>query len=118
MKTRAWILTVILGVVILQPPFTNFNASAMEAACAKTKTLTPASCSKSSCDNSLPAEEENDCEKRCNPLLGCSTGNFYIHNYYTITLTEVLVPKPKTALVNDNRTLDQLRECWNPPEIN
>src|SRR5204863_240642 len=76
------------------------------------------SCCKATCHKQEPAKEKNDCgPNRCNPFMGCSAGNFYVHNYFSITFTTIILPKTKIALFDDNRVSKQLSECWHPPEI-
>lgn len=73
---------------------------------------------KSKCEKSKENNDENDCENgRCNPLMSCPAGNFYLFTNTQISILPILLPKPKTVLVNDNRIAKRLAECWHPPEI-
>jgi len=75
-------------------------------------------CSNSKCDKPVPSDSKNDCEgNRCNPLMSCPTGNFYLLDNSYVSFTSVKQSKQKIILVNDNRVLTQLTECWHPPEI-
>ena len=113
-KTRATILSVIVCILIMQPLLAGFGLPEAYTVC-KPATEEEESCS-SSCSSEAPPEED-DCERPgCNPLLGCSSGNFYIHDYATISLTTLLIPKKKLFVTDDNRLLEQLNECWHPPE--
>ena len=118
MKTRAWILSIILAVVILQPPFTHLDMNEEGSSCSKPE-KSRSICSMSNCEDSEPTDENDECEnKRCNPLLGCPSGNFYIHNFTSLLFALPIIKKEKPILVNDNRLFMQLSECWQPPEIN
>ncbi|HET9746005.1 MAG TPA: hypothetical protein VFP97_09840, partial [Chitinophagaceae bacterium] len=58
------------------------------------------------------------CENnRCNPLMSCPTGNFYLFNISSLSIELFILSKQKTVLINDNRILKHLAECWHPPEI-
>jgi hypothetical protein len=117
MKGGAFILAAILGVLIVQPILIGFGAIDVNSSYSKSKT-SQSSCCQSKCSKPKPQEDKRDCEGgRCNPLMGCPTGNFYIHNYAYISITSVIIPKQRTALFNDNRISKQLTECWHPPEI-
>jgi len=117
MKAGACILAAILTVLMVQPLFSTFGAKTTESTCSKSKPV-KSSCCKMACGKPRPKENNRDCEgDRCNPLMGCPSGNFYVHNYTSILITSLIIPKQKTALVNDNRISKQLTECWHPPEI-
>ena len=114
MKAIAFIFTLILGVVILRPPFTQVNAQEAMNVCLKEDAT---SCSKMGCD--MPEEQQKDCESNsCDARLCCLFGNFYLHPYSSISMASLLIPKPMMAIVNDNRISKSLAECWHPPEIN
>ncbi|HEX5652210.1 MAG TPA: hypothetical protein VFX58_04000 [Chitinophagaceae bacterium] len=117
MKLRAAILAVLLGLLLLQPAFGNFNNGTAYSSC--TKSTAPPSCSAyNECDMPGDTEEEEDCrENPCNPLLGCPSGNFYLDNSSLVTITAYIILKQETILVNDNRVLTRLTECWHPPEF-
>ena len=107
MKAGSCILMIILCILMIQPMFSN---AVVEPAVS--------CCSKSSCDKPDPTDGKNDCENnRCNPLMSCPTGNFYLIDNSHISLTTFIQSKQKIVLVNDNRVLTQLTECWHPPEI-
>ena len=106
MKAAVCILTTILLLLMVQPLFSNSCAEPAES-----------SCSKSKCNKPEPAKENDDCENnRCNPLMACPTGNFYLFGHSHISIALLLLPKQKTILVNDNRVSAKLTECWHPPE--
>lgn len=122
MKKRAAILALLVGLLILQPTFAWFGFAAAYGKCnkpepvqqcASEKTQCPV---KKSCSKEEPAKEKGCEEKKCNPLLGCTAGNFYVHQYSTISLFQFLIPKQKSVVTNDNRVQKQLNECFHPPE--
>jgi hypothetical protein len=117
MKLRAAILAVLLGLLLIQPAFGNFNAGLNDPSCGKSSA--PSSCSAySECDRQGDTEQDEDCrDSPCNPLLGCPSGNFYLDNSSFITIHALIIPKQKSLLVNDNRILTQSTECWHPPEL-
>ena len=107
MKAGAFILAIILFALIIEPVFSNVSAETEESCCSKTK-----------CNKPEPSDDNDDCESnRCNPLMACPTGNFYLFGYNSISFTSYIPSKQKPILVNDNRVLSQLTECWHPPEI-
>jgi hypothetical protein len=118
MKSAAWILTVIFAFLMIQPLFYGFGSTGIGMTkCSKSVATKSSSC-QSKCSKPKTQEDKRDCEDdRCNPLLGCPTGNFYVHNYTYILVTSPIMPKQELALFNDNRISKQLTECWHPPEI-
>src|SRR5436190_4688995 len=77
MKAGAFILTIILGVLLIQPLFAGLDTR-LSGSCAQMKRAT-SSCCKATCHKQEPAKEKNDCgPNRCNPFMGCSAGNFYV----------------------------------------
>jgi hypothetical protein len=112
-KTRATILSVLISLLIMQPILSGFGLPEAYTVC---KPETEEESCSSSCSSEAPPEED-DCDRPgCNPLLGCSSGNFYIHDYATISFTSFFIPRKKSFVSNDNRLLEQLKECWHPPE--
>ena len=110
-------MAAIISILMVQPLFSNFSVRAVKSSCSKTKPA-KSTCCESKCSKPKPEENKQDCGgDRCNPLMGCTSGNFYVHNYSYISITSLIIPKQKTALVNDNRISKQLTECWHPPEI-
>ena len=110
MRAGAYILIIILCVLMVQPLFSYANTEPAESSCCK---------SKSKCDKPEPSDNNNDdCENnRCNPLMSCPTGNFYLLHYSYISIASLQIPKQKVVPVNDNRLTTNLTECWHPPEI-
>ncbi len=127
MRPVAFLLAIILSTLMVQPAFTNFRMKADNSSCTKNKPVKPAcskkktvttTCSKNKCSRPKTPESGNNCgADRCNPLLGCPSGNFYLLNHSYISLPSFIIFKQKNILVNDNRISKQLTECWHPPEI-
>jgi hypothetical protein len=117
MKAGAFILAVILGILLVQPIFGNIRTRVANSSCAKPRPV-ESSCCKSKCSKPEPANDQNDCSgDRCNPFMGCPAGNFYVHNYFSLSLTSLIILNGKTIPFDDNRVLKQLSECWHPPEV-
>ena len=119
MKAGAFILIIITGILLIQPGFQNFRVNAAIPDCMKAK-KEKSSCCKSKCEKPEPDEEEKDDNcgaDRCNPFMGCTYGNFYTHNYWTILIEGLFIPKQRLTVRNDNRISGALNECWHPPEI-
>src|SRR5258706_6853523 len=116
MKPVALILILIWTGLIIEPVFASFSTKATSSSCSKNKPV-QSSCSKSKCSKSKQPDKK-DCENnRCNPLMSCPTGNFYLFGPSNFSISLFIISKQKTILVNDNRILKQLTECWHPPEI-
>jgi len=117
MKARACILMVLWSVLLIEPLSANFSINSPYSSCSK-KEKVQSSCSKSKCDTQKDNKEENDCENnRCNPLMSCPTGNFYLFGQSWFAATPFILSKEKKILINDNRIIKHLAECWHPPEI-
>lgn len=117
MKTRAGILIVIWSLLLIEPVSANFSFESNYSSCKKIESSI--ACCSSSC--SQPAEEEDDnkdCEaNRCNPLMSCPTGNFYTISHHHLSIDALKQSKEKQALINDNRIIKRMTDCWHPPEI-
>ena len=117
MKTRACILMILWSVLLVEPLSANLSMKSPYSSCSK-KQEVESSCSKSKCSKPADNQEENDCENnRCNPLMSCPTGNFYLFNPSYLSIEPFMLSKQKTVLINDNRISKRLAECWHPPEI-
>jgi len=117
MKFRASILMLLWSILLIEPLSANFSIKTPYSSCSKKQELR-ASCSKSKCNQSNDKEKEDDCENnRCNPLMSCPTGNFYLFGHQLLSITPFILSKQKAILINDNRIIKQLTECWHPPEI-
>ena len=118
MKTRACILIVLWTVLLIEPLSANLNIETVYSSSCSKKQESQSSCSKSKCDQPKDNDEENDCEEnRCNPLMSCPTGNFYLFGHPQLAIAPFIMAKQKAILINDNRIIKHLAECWHPPEI-
>ena len=119
MRLRIYIVTMAWGMVFsglhIQPLFVNYNVGD-EQVC--TNANKPACAKSDKCQEDTPDEEKDDCNnKGCNPFLPCMGSCCYIpENFFAYTVPGFIL-KPKMALVNDNRILSNVSECWHPPEI-
>src|SRR5687767_14056153 len=120
-KPAAWILTVIVSLLIVQPGFIHFGgkaaygstgsctmmkAKAEKTGCAKTK------CGKTKAVKEKPVKEKKRCgADHCNPFLCCAAGNFYIHNYCVISLDILSISKDALSPANDNTLAKRMTEC-------
>ena len=134
MKFRACLLLIIWSILLLEPLSANFSRikslysfscakkqkikSSCSKPCSKQKVQKSCSKSKPECDKPKSDEEKKECENNsCNPLMSCPTGNFYVFGYSTLSIDAFIPAKQKIALINDNRILKYMAECWHPPEI-
>ena len=117
MKVRAYILMILWSILLIEPLSANLSIKSPYSSCSK-KQKAESPCSKSKCDKSAANDDENDCESNdCNPLMSCPTGNFYLFGHPQLAIALLIPSRQKTILVNDNRILKCLAECWHPPEI-
>ena len=104
-------------VLLIEPLSANLSIQTLYSSCAKKKKAESVSCA-STCNKSTDNEEENDCEdNRCNPLMSCPTGNFYLFTQPGLSIPALNISTVKRSLINDNRIVKQMNECWHPPEI-
>jgi hypothetical protein len=117
MKAAACILTLLWSVLLVEPVFAGFSFKESKISCSKNKPA-QSSCSKNKCHKAKQPKDKKECgNNRCNPLMACPTGNFYLSGYPQLAISPVILLKQKIVLVNDNRLSKQLTECWHPPEI-
>jgi len=117
MKSLTGILALILGLLIIHPMLIGIGMPPAYASCSAEEDLNECG-SQTSCNRRAPCENKNEGDtKGCNPLLGCTSGNFYVHSYSTVSLNPLLISKAEMIVVNDNRIQTQLHECWHPPEL-
>ena len=117
MKVAACILTLIWTVLLVEPVFANFSFRSAKTSCSENRPF-QSSCSKSRCHRAKQPEDKKDCgNNRCNPLMACLAGNFYLFGYPHLAISPLILLKQKIGLVNDNRVSKQLTECWHPPEV-
>ena len=118
MKVGAWILIALWGILLAEPLLANFDVKSPYSECSKPQAKKSSCSKKSTCNKEESKDEEKDCEKnRCNPLLGCPTGNFYLVGLQLLHINPPTSLKKKSILINDNRIVKNLSECWHPPEI-
>jgi hypothetical protein len=117
MKVRACLLIFLWSILLIEPLSANFSIKSPYSSCSK-KQEDKSSCCKSKCEKPVKKEKKDDCENnRCNPLMSCPTGNFYLFGQPQLSIAPFILLKQKKALINDNRLQKQLTECWHPPEI-
>lgn len=117
MKARACILLLLWSVLLIEPLSANLSIQTPYSSCSKKEKPQTSGC-RSTCDKPVDNEDEKDCENnRCNPLMSCPTGNFYLFSQQHISIAALYLSKEKKALINDNRIVKQMAECWHPPEI-
>ena len=117
MKIQACILIILWSVLLIEPLSANLSINSVDSSCSKNEQV-QSSCSKSKCDQPKDNEDENDCEEnRCNPLMSCPTGNFYLFGHSQLSIAPLILSTQKAILINDNRIIKHLTECWHPPEI-
>ena len=108
---------ILWSTLLIEPLSANFSSKTPYSSCSK-KQKVQSSCSASKCSNADDTEDEKDCaDTRCNPLMSCPTGNFYLFGHPHLAIAPFIPSKQKTILINDNRILKCLAECWHPPEI-
>jgi hypothetical protein len=136
MKRAAAILIVIWTLVMVQPAFAWFGGksgyrtcskapvknqgcpktSATTSTCSKKK-VTTTDCSTKKCNKPSKSQDKNNCKTEgCNPTLGCSSGNFYVHYHDQISLPSWFVLKQLAVVTDDNRIIKNMSECWHPPK--
>ncbi len=112
MKVRACILMVLWAALLVEPGSANLSIETPYSSCEKKQAGKP------SCDAPVESEDDNDCEKdRCNPLMSCPSGNFYLFNHSQLAIGSLKIFKEKRSLINDNRIVKQTGDCWHPPEV-
>lgn len=117
MKPAAFILFLIWSLLLLEPLSANMDIVSNYSSCAEEEEVRTACCT-STCEKPVEEKEEDECAgNRCNPLLSCPIGNFYLSGYTQLTIPPYVAEKVKTFLVNDNRIVKQHADCWHPPEI-
>ncbi|MBL7725045.1 MAG: hypothetical protein JNK27_12905 [Chitinophagaceae bacterium] len=134
MKTAAGILAFIWAFVLFQPAFAHFGGNpayetcekpvVKKSACSKSKTAVyskkkagSTGCAKGKCNKPSTPPDNGGCRSNgCNPSVGCSSGNFFIHHYSQFSLASFTVQHQKPVITNDNRIIKIMSECWHPPE--
>jgi len=118
MKASAYIFTAIIllvfGLLHLQPLFGNGETGG-EQTCAKSKCQKQNPCQQKN-DSS---EEENNCPlKACNPFVPCAMSSccYVVENFFSHAVVSN-IKKQKLFVFDDNTLLNNLSECWHPPEV-
>jgi hypothetical protein len=113
MKTGAYIMTLtfimVLGLLHIEPL----------SSCGEQEEA-PSCSASTSCKKQQPAKGNDKCpmEKGCNPFVPCSIGVccYLVENFFTHDII-FTTKKDKPAIFDDNRLLNNLSECWHPPEF-
>lgn len=117
MKEKACILLVLWALLLVEPLSANLSIQSPYSACSKEQ-KPESSCSMTSCDDAADSNDENDCDNnRCNPIMSCPTGNFYLIIQSNINLPALEVSTDKKIPTNDNRVVKQTGDCWHPPRM-
>lgn len=136
MKIVAGILMMVWSIVMVQPAFAYFGGKSAYGKCSEAltqkqgcpnKVRAASSCSKrqivqTGCNNKKckkapePTGKDNCRSEGCNPSLGCSSGNFYIHLQDQILLASWIEQKQMAIVKDDKRIIRSMSECWHPPE--
>jgi hypothetical protein len=136
MKKAASILMIIWAITLVQPAFALFGGKSGYGTCSKIETAKPACtktkaagslctkkkpnnpvCSKSKCNKPANSDDKDNCNSNdCNPSLGCSAGNFYVHHHAGLSLISWFIPRQMIIVTDDNRIAKNLSECFHPPE--
>ena len=104
--------------LLIEPISANFSSIKTAYSSCAEKQEAKSSCCKSTCEKPAEKEKKDDCENnKCNPLMSCPTGNFYLFGQSDLAVAPLILSKVKKVLINDNRIQTQLTECWHPPEI-
>ena len=108
---------IIWSILLLEPLSANFNIKNNYSYCSENLVI-QSSCCESECGKPADKEDENDCENnRCNPIMSCPTGNFYLFGHAHLSISPFTQSKVKSVLINDNRIAKHIADCWHPPEI-
>src|SRR5688500_17674887 len=102
MRSTVSLFAIVWAVLMVQPAFTNFTGKAASSTCTSNKPVKSScqkkkpgkkSCAKTKCSKPISKSKEKCSKEHCNPLLGCPSGNFYIHYYTSISLTSFILLK-------------------------
>lgn len=109
MKTAAYIFSFIYSFLLLQPLFSSEKRNADLAYCSKDK------CPKKEKEESGKKDKCED--KGCNPFMACACGNFFLIQKQSVDFIVLKLTTQKIILLNDNRIVTNLSDCWHPPEV-
>jgi hypothetical protein len=103
MRLAAYILFSLVCFLVVEPLFSGKKT-------AMTKCGASLCCKKHA---SKKSSKEQD--KDCNPFMGCSSCNLFIIDKPVPDQLPVILLKEKNIVKNDNRIIQNLSECWHPP---
>src|SRR5687768_14969165 len=106
MKATACILLLVWTILLVEPGFANYAKKVETSSCTKKYKPVESTCSKSKCakPESTKEQEEskddNECtNNRCNPLMSCPAGNFYLLGLPQLIIAPfILLNEKKTPL--------------------
>src|SRR5689334_23653307 len=102
-KALASTLMLIWSTLLVQPLFEDFSPKLSKTSCSQQSEI-KSPCSKSKCNSPKRSKDNRDCDgSRCNPLMACPTGNFFLFGYLHLSISPISEPREKTVLANDNR---------------
>ncbi len=103
---------IILVAFLLVQPLLGTEAENCEVKCSS------AAASTCKADDDAEGQPAQDCARnKCNPLMSCSSGNFYIVEGFFLAYVPGNTKAIKILSSNDNRVLSSFSECWHPPEL-
>lgn len=110
MKLVASIFAFVLCLLTVQPLFISEPVNAEETSCCNPQKT----CTK---EEENQSEKQDDCRNMaCNPFMSCVYGNFFVLDKQCISFDFFPGAKQKLNVYNDNRVIQNLSECWHPPE--
>jgi len=107
MKFAAYIFITIIGMLTLQPGFTN-SPIVTERQC----------CSRQGCGktNTQNQGKNDNGSNGCNPFMACPVSSLYLlEKSFCLSVPQTAV-KQKFITDNDNRLSTNIAEFWRPPE--
>ena len=108
MKFAAAVLTFIMAFFMALPLLSLEIKKAPETCC---------SSKKKSCNKDSEEPDKNDCNTKCNTSGSCAYCCWMMASKFIIASPSKLVQQ-KIIVVNDNRTIAHISDCWRPPNFN
>ena len=102
MKATVYILSLVMAFLMVQPliPVNNKEECCSEKCCKKKED-----------------KKENSKNKDCNPLMNCRfCALFIVSKSYQVEINPINT-REKILIINDNRIIKNLSECWHPPKF-
>jgi len=109
MKFAAAILFFVMTILTVLP-LLSFKIQKTPENCCSSKTKT---CHK----NPEESTNKNECSTNCNTSISCGYCCWMMVNKFSITAPSELV-RQKIIVINDNRTVAHISDCWRPPNFN